>query len=112
MRDVNGNSIAKVDFTQSASQLIFYSELILQQYDTNPLDFILEESAVNYPFVYDPDSLPELAAFMAHHLSEGHRRAAGMAGPVLEAGRQDRNHRPAAECEPAHQSNLSIPAAR
>jgi len=65
MRDVNGSSIAKVDFTQSASQLSFYSEVILNQYDTNPLDFILEESAVNYPFVYDPDSLPELTAFMA-----------------------------------------------
>jgi len=65
MRDVNGNSIAKVDFTQTAAQLSFYSELVLHQYDTNPLDFILEESAVTYPFVYDPDSLPELTAFMA-----------------------------------------------
>jgi transglutaminase-like putative cysteine protease len=65
MRDVNGNSLAKVDFTQRASQLSFYSELVLQQYDINPLDFILEESAVNYPFVYDPESLPELTAFMA-----------------------------------------------
>lgn len=65
MRDVNGNSLAKVDFTQSASQLSIYSEVILQQYDTNPLDFILEESAVTYPFVYDSHSLPELTPFMA-----------------------------------------------
>ena len=65
MRDVNGNSIAKVDFNQSASQVSFYSEVVLHQYDVNPLDFILEDSAVNYPFVYDPDSLPELTAFMA-----------------------------------------------
>ena len=64
MRDVNGNSIAKIAFNQKASQLTFYSELLLQQYDSNPLDFILEDSAVNYPFVYDADSLPELAAFM------------------------------------------------
>jgi transglutaminase-like putative cysteine protease len=65
MRDVDGNSIAKVDFSQKATQLTFYSELVLQQYDVNPLDFILDESAVNYPFVYDSDSLPELTAFMA-----------------------------------------------
>jgi transglutaminase-like putative cysteine protease len=65
MRDVNGNSLAKVVFAEKAPRLSFYSELVLQQYDTNPLDFILEESAVNYPFVYDPDSLPELTAFMA-----------------------------------------------
>src|SRR3984957_9612974 len=64
MRDVNGNSMAKVDFTEAAAQLSFYSELILQQYDVNPLDFILEESAVPFPFVYDPDSLPELTPFM------------------------------------------------
>jgi transglutaminase-like putative cysteine protease len=65
MRDVNGNSLAKIEFTQPARQLSIYSELVLNQYDTNPLDFILEESAVNYPFVYDPESLPELTAFMS-----------------------------------------------
>lgn len=64
MRDVNGNNIAKVDFTQPASQVSFYSEVVLQQYDVNPLDFILEENAVDYPFVYDSESLPELTAFM------------------------------------------------
>ena len=64
MRDVNGNSIAKVDFTQQASQISFYSEVILTQYDVNPLDFILEDSAVNYPFVYDANSLSELTAYM------------------------------------------------
>jgi transglutaminase-like putative cysteine protease len=67
MRDVNGNSIAKVDFIEPASQLMIYSELILQHYDSNPLDFILEESAVHYPFVYEADSQAELAAF-AHIL--------------------------------------------
>ena len=64
MRDVYGNSLAKVDFNEMASEISFYSELVLHQYDVNPLDFILEENAVNYPFVYDADSLAELTAFM------------------------------------------------
>jgi len=64
MRDVNGNSIAKVDFTEEASQLMIYSELMLQHYDSNPLDFIVDESAVQYPFIYEPDAQPELAVFM------------------------------------------------
>jgi len=64
MRDVNGNSIAKVDFTEKAAQLMIYSELVLQHYDSNPLDFLVDESAVHYPFVYEPDCQPELAAFM------------------------------------------------
>jgi len=65
MRDVNGSSIAKVDFTAPSTQLSFYSELVLQQYDSNPLDFLMDESAVHYPFVYDPYTLPELTAFMS-----------------------------------------------
>jgi transglutaminase-like putative cysteine protease len=64
MRDVNGNSIAKVDFTEQSSQLMIYSELLLEHFDSNPFDFIVEDSAVNYPFIYEPDCQPELAAFM------------------------------------------------
>jgi len=64
MRDVNGNSIARVDFTKPSKQLMIYSELNLQHYDYNPLDFILEDSALHYPFVYDPDTQPELAPFV------------------------------------------------
>jgi transglutaminase-like putative cysteine protease len=65
MRDVNGNSLAKVDFSEKSNKLVFYSELVLEQYDANPLDFILEQSAVHYPFVYEPDTLTELAPYMA-----------------------------------------------
>jgi transglutaminase-like putative cysteine protease len=64
MRDVNGNSIAKIDFSEPASEISFYSEVTLHQYDVNPLDFILEDGAVYYPFMYDPESLPELTPFM------------------------------------------------
>jgi len=63
MRDVNGNSIALVDFTEKASELMIYSELVLQHYDSDPLDFRVEPYAVHYPFVYDPWTLPELTAF-------------------------------------------------
>jgi transglutaminase-like putative cysteine protease len=63
VRDVNGNSIALVDFTERASELMFYSELVLSHYDTDPLDFRVEPYALHYPFVYDPWTLPELTAF-------------------------------------------------
>src|ERR1700677_2515411 len=49
IRDVDGNSIAKIDFTEKAAQLMIYSDLTLQHYDSNPLDFVLEEGAVGYP---------------------------------------------------------------
>ena len=76
---------------------------MLQHYDSNPLDFILEESAVNYPFVYDPDSLPGTDCVLADPLSEGHVGLARMADPVLEAGRPGGNHRPAAAPESPYQ---------
>ncbi len=63
LRDVNGNSIALVDFTERADELMIYSELVLQHYDSDPLDFRVEPYAVQYPFVYDPWTLPELTAF-------------------------------------------------
>jgi len=63
MRDVNGNSIALVDFTEPADELMIYSELVLHHYDSDPLDFRVEPYAVHYPFVYDPWTLPELTAF-------------------------------------------------
>ena len=48
MRDVNGNSIALVDFTERASELTIYSELVLNHYDTDPLDFRVEPYALHY----------------------------------------------------------------
>jgi len=63
MRDVNGNSIALVDFTERADELMIYSELVLNHYDSDPLDFRVEPYALHYPFVYDPWTLPELTAF-------------------------------------------------
>ncbi|HSI86582.1 MAG: transglutaminase N-terminal domain-containing protein [Candidatus Methylacidiphilales bacterium] len=63
IRDVNGNCIALVDFNEPASELEFYSELVLNHYDSNPLDFRIEPSAVQYPFIYDPEIQPELAAY-------------------------------------------------
>lgn len=64
LRDVNGNSIAIVDFTEKSDRLMIYSELLLSHYDANPLDFLLEESAHYYPFSYNDDSEPEMAPFM------------------------------------------------
>jgi transglutaminase-like putative cysteine protease len=63
MRDVNGNSIALVDFLERADELMIYSELDLHHYDSNPLDFRVEPYALHYPFVYDPWTQPELTAF-------------------------------------------------
>jgi transglutaminase-like putative cysteine protease len=63
LRDVNGNSIALIDFTEPDKEMMVYSELVLDHYDSNPFDFHIETYARHYPFVYDPWTLPELTAF-------------------------------------------------
>jgi transglutaminase-like putative cysteine protease len=51
-RDVEGNSVATATFMSTANQLAIKSEVILQQYNEDPLDFLVSDYAVNYPFSY------------------------------------------------------------
>lgn len=52
MRDIQDNSIAIAEFTQQADRLEIYSEVDIQHYNVAPLDFIVDDYAVNYPFSY------------------------------------------------------------
>ena len=52
-RDVEDNSVAIASFTRPTQQLKVESEVIIQQYNESPLDFIVADYAVNYPFSYN-----------------------------------------------------------
>lgn len=54
-RDVEGNSVAIANFTLPTSQLLIESEVIIQQYNENPLNFIVADYAINFPFAYQSD---------------------------------------------------------
>jgi len=62
-RDVYGNSVATVEFLESAQSLVCISEVVIQHYDDSPLDFMVADGAVNFPFQYDADTLPVLAPY-------------------------------------------------
>lgn len=64
-RDVEDNSIAIVSFDQPTQQLAIESEVIIQQYLENPLDFLVSDYAVGYPFSYQQDDLALLAPYRA-----------------------------------------------
>ena len=64
IRDVYGNSIAVVHFTEPTAELVVYSELTLHHFDANPFDFQIEPEAIFYPFLYDMETFQELAALM------------------------------------------------
>jgi len=54
-RDIENNSVAVVNFNQIKQQLIIESEVVLQQYNVSPLDFIVSDYAISYPFEYKDD---------------------------------------------------------
>lgn len=54
-RDAESNSVAIASFSQPTRQLAIESEVIIQQYNEDPLDFVVEDYAVAYPFSYLPD---------------------------------------------------------
>lgn len=51
-RDVYDNSVAIVTFDEPANRLSILSEIQIEHYEDAPLDFIVREYAVNYPFDY------------------------------------------------------------
>jgi len=63
-QDVYGNNIALINFTVPASELMIYSDLVLQHLETNPFDFFLEPEAVQYPFSYDSETTLELSGLL------------------------------------------------
>jgi transglutaminase-like putative cysteine protease len=51
-RDVEDNSVAIATFDAMAIQLAIESEVCIQQHNETPLDFVVADEAVDYPFDY------------------------------------------------------------
>ena len=62
-RDALGNSVAMVSFGELADTLRVTSEVVIEVYDDAPLDFLMEDYAVNCPFAYANGEQPDLAPF-------------------------------------------------
>lgn len=63
-RDVEGNSVAVATFNQSTSRLRILSELVIQQYDQEPLNFLIAEYAVDHPFQYEYQDQISLSPYL------------------------------------------------
>ncbi len=51
-RDVFDNSVAVVSFFEPAQCLAITSQVVIEHYETAPLDFLVADYAVNFPFDY------------------------------------------------------------
>ncbi len=63
-RDVEDNSVAIATFDSTAEQLVIESKVIIQQYNLAPLDFLVADYAMNYPFAYSAEDWPVLSPYM------------------------------------------------
>jgi transglutaminase-like putative cysteine protease len=63
-RDVYGNSVALVNFVEPGNQLSIVSRVMLQHYEDQPLDFLVADYAVNFPFQYDPTERVDLGPYL------------------------------------------------
>ncbi len=61
--DVLDNSVALVSFVEPANRLHIHSSVVIQHYEDNPFDFLLDDYAVIYPFDYTPEEQAGLAPF-------------------------------------------------
>jgi transglutaminase-like putative cysteine protease len=62
-RDVYGNSVAVVSFQAPSNQLVIASEVSIEHYGDQPLDFMLENHAKQFPFNYDPLEQIDLVSY-------------------------------------------------
>src|SRR5580704_3740527 len=65
LRDIYDNSVAIASFQQPATQLIIHSEVIVQHYADSPLNFLVDPSAVDYPFQYEAETAAVLEPYLA-----------------------------------------------
>lgn len=63
LHDVFGNSLAIVDFTETAARLDVRSTLTVEQYNTNPFEFVLDPYACALPFKYLPVEQADVAPY-------------------------------------------------
>lgn len=64
-RDVYDNAVAEATFTQQSDRLSIESHLTLQHYDSQPLNFLVADYAVRFPFQYDAAERIDLGPYLS-----------------------------------------------
>ena len=63
-RDVDDNDVAQAIFLEPSRRLSIDSSVLIQHYDDRPLDFLVSDYAVSFPFQYDAAERIDLAPYM------------------------------------------------
>jgi transglutaminase-like putative cysteine protease len=65
-RDIYGNSTGVLHLKESSNQLRIESEVVIEHYETNPLNFLVDERSVTFPFPYEPGERLDLLPYTTH----------------------------------------------
>lgn len=63
-RDAYDNAVAVASFSEPSDRLVIDSRVWLQHYHDRPLDFVVEEHAVGFPFQYAPAERLDLEPYL------------------------------------------------
>jgi transglutaminase-like putative cysteine protease len=64
-RDVYSNSVAVVEFLQPAQDLVIASDVVVEHYEEELLEFVLEDTARRFPFQYDASEQIDLTPYQS-----------------------------------------------
>ncbi len=84
--DMEDNSIAIASFESPARQLSIESEIVIHQYNENPLDFLVADYAIDFPFSYTPEEQVVLLPYMILALPESSSMLAELVAKIWQAG--------------------------
>lgn len=85
-RDVEDNSVAIASFNTATSQLFIESEVIIQQYNETPLDFLVEDYAINFPFEYPAEDKVVLLPYMILAKPQHSKLLSGLVSKIWATG--------------------------
>jgi transglutaminase-like putative cysteine protease len=63
LRDIEGNSVAILTFTEPAQHLLLLSEVDVDLHYDNPIECLIDPGARSFPFQYSPDEQIELIPY-------------------------------------------------
>ncbi len=65
-RDIYGNSVGILHLHEPTVQLRIESEVVIEHYQDRPLDFIVDDRAVTYPFPFEAEERLDLLCYRTH----------------------------------------------
>lgn len=85
-RDVYGNSVALVSFSEPATELIISSEVVVEHYEEQPPEFVLADNTQHVLFHYDPMEQIDLTPYQLSIFPQDYSLLQEWVAPIFQAG--------------------------